>query len=107
MRAGLLNERVRFYVNKDTIGDYGKVTQRILIAEKSASVLFEKGRNAAQSYALTQSQTLVVKVRFDKSLLDAEEIDYYGATYQLNKPLVDRHDYSMQFIAELIEDNDE
>ncbi|MEG1543425.1 MAG: head-tail adaptor protein [Tannerellaceae bacterium] len=106
MRAGLLNQRVRFFENRATETEYGSSSERVLVAEKWANVKYQRGDNALKNYALTQTQTLLVTIRLDKAIHERMELEFEGATYKLTKPIIDRQDASMQFIAELIPEED-
>lgn len=96
---------MRFYQNENVHNGFTLEQTRVLVAEKWANIKYERGRNALSSYALTQSQNLTVTVRYDKALNEQMELEYEGSAYRLTKPVIDRSEGSMQFIAELITDD--
>ncbi len=102
MRAGLLNKQISFFQNVEVVGDYGQSTERKLVATKWANVKYERGTNALKEYVLSQSQSIVVTLRLDRRLTKEMEVEVDGERYQLNAPILDRQKGEMQFVAQLI-----
>lgn len=106
MRAGLLNKKVFFFQNVEVVGEYGQSTERKLVATKWANIKYERGTNALKEYVLSQSQSIVVTLRLDRKLTKDMEIELDGERYQLNAPILDRAKGEMQFVAQLILDDE-
>ncbi len=106
MRAGLLNKKIFFFQNVEVVGEYGQSTERKLVATKWANIKYEKGTNALREYVLSQSQSIVVTLRLDRKLTKDMEIELDGERYQLNAPILDRSKGEMQFVAQLILDDE-
>jgi phage head-tail adaptor, putative, SPP1 family len=95
--ASRLRYRVEFLKLAQANDTRGMESQWATYKTLWADVQFERGRNALNTYALSQEQSVVITIYKRNDIDCTMRVRFADTLWQLSKPVIDAN--SMQFIA--------